>query len=865
MSLRDYVRKRRLGVTPEPAAEAGAKRSRKRRGEPIFVVQLHHARARHYDFRLEADGALKSWAVPKGPSMRAGERRLAVEVEDHPLDYADFHGDIPQGHYGAGHVDIFDRGVWRTDGDALEQIGAGKLDFSLQGEHLRGAFTLVRTKPSGRQRQWLLIKRNDEHARDCDADGILRETAAKPARAAKADASAGKRKATARKNRSSPKAVVASAAAAKTKQPARPSPRDGWRKTALALDGAKAAAMPDQIELQLATLREHPPAGEGWLHEVKWDGYRLLAYRQRRLRLESRNRQDWTERFPHLAEALRALPVRSLIVDGELIAPGRDGHSDFGQLQCLLESGQVQALRYVLFDLLYLDGIDLRGAAQSRRRDLLRELLATSDSPALAFSEHVEGAAGEVLAASARAGLEGIISKRADAPYRGGRTQAWIKLKHVADEEFIVVGHTPPKNSRQGFGSLLLAQPGKDGLEYVGRVGSGFDDATLRSLTRRLKTLHRAEPTLALPAHVPFPSRQVRWVEPELVVDVHSRGRGKEGLVRQASFMRLREDKRAADLSAALAGAGRTTRSAKQAPAASSGRATKQESKMAHTHITHPERIVFPDPGISKGEVADYYRAVERWLLPELIDRPISLLRCPDGIASQCFFQKHHSDSFGPHVHAVNLRESSGKADYVYVRDIEGVMALVQMNTLEFHPWGARRDKPDRPDRIVFDLDPAEGLAWSEIKRAAREVRDRLSEIGLDSWVRLSGGKGVHVCVPIRRGPDWARVKAFSEAFAGAMVEQSPLRYLATASKAARKDRIFIDWLRNARGATSVTSWSLRARSGAPVAMPLRWDEFGRSRASTDFDLAKAKRRASRLSSDPWEGFAQAEQTLPDL
>ncbi|WP_441817866.1 non-homologous end-joining DNA ligase [Lysobacter sp. TAB13] len=286
---------------------------------------------------------------------------------------------------------------------------------------------------------------------------------------------------------------------------------------------------------------------------------------------------------------------------------------------------------------------------------------------------------------------------------------------------------------------------------------------------------------------------------------------------------------------------------------------------MAPTNITHPERIVFPEPGISKGEVADYYRAVERWLLPELIDRPISLLRCPDGIASQCFFQKHHSDSFGPHVHAVNLRESGGKADYVYVRDIEGVMALVQMNTLEFHPWGARRDKPDRPDRIVFDLDPAEGLAWSEIKRAAREVRDRLSEIGLDSWVRLSGGKGVHVCVPIRRGPDWARVKAFSEAFAGAMVEQSPLRYLATASKAARKDRIFIDWLRNARGATSVTSWSLRARSGAPVAMPLRWDEFSRSRASTDFDLAKAKRRASRLSSDPWEGFAQAEQTLPDL
>ncbi|MGO1068711.1 DNA ligase D [Lysobacter sp. CA199] len=862
MSLRDYVRKRRLGITPEPGAERIAcdgRSNRRRAAAPIFVVQLHHARARHYDFRLEADGVLKSWAVPKGPSLRAGERRLAVEVEDHPLDYAGFHGDIPEGHYGAGHVDIFDRGTWSTHADALDQIAAGKLDFELDGERLQGRFTLVRTKPSGRQPQWLLIKRSDEHVRDIDADGMLGPGGGSAA--AKTTGASAKSAA-----ESSKRAAKTVAKAANTAKRAAGVSTVSWRKAALALEGAQAAPMPERIELQLASLREHPPTGTGWLHEIKWDGYRLLAYRQRSIRLESRNRLDWTERFPRIAAAVAALPVRSAILDGELIAQDRAGRSDFGELQRRLEAGELDALRYVLFDLLYLDGIDLRGAPLAARRGLLRDLLHAGDAPELVFSEHVQGSAEHALAASLDAGLEGVISKRADAPYRGGRSQSWIKLKHVADEEFIVVGHTPPNNSRHGFGSLLLARPVAGGLEYVGRVGSGFSDEALRRMATRLRGLHRSEPVLELPAHVPFAPRKVRWVEPELVIDVHSRGRGKEGLIRQASFVRLREDKRAADLSAALADRRKPATKAKAGAKTVSPRSKTEEAHtMTEAKITHPERIVFPEPGISKGEVADYYRAVSRWLLPELIERPISLLRCPDGIASQCFFQKHHNDSFGPDVYPVELSESAGKADYVYVRDIAGVLALVQMSTLEFHPWGARRDAPDKPDRLVFDLDPAEGIAWNQVKRAAREVRDRLAEIGLDSWVRLSGGKGAHVCVPIRRGPDWAQVKGFCEAFADAMVEHAPLRYVATASKAVRKDRIFIDWLRNARGATSVSNWSLRARSGAPVTMPLRWDEFSRSGGSDDFDLAKALRRASRLRGDPWEGFAQSRQRLPSL
>ena len=820
MSLRDYARKRSFDATPEPSGEARARRRRAR--EPIFVVQLHHARSRHYDFRLEADGALKSWAVPKGPSLRAGEKRLAVEVEDHPLDYAGFEGEIPAGQYGAGKVEIFDSGTWAAEEDALESIAAGKLDFVLEGERLRGRFTLVRTAGKSRQPQWLLIKRSDEHARDADADALL-DVPAKPRTRAPAKKKAAKKA----------KKQAGNARAGK----------NGWKKRALAAGGSAAKSMPRGIEPQLATLRTRPPRGEGWLHEVKWDGYRLLAYRDGGVELCSRNQLPWSQRLPHLVRALEALPVGQAVIDGELIATDARGRSDFGLLQGLLERGDTDALRFVAFDLLYLDGVDLRDAAQVDRRELLARLIDAAGSHALAYSEHVEGDATAAFDASAGSGLEGIVCKRADAPYRSGRGRAWIKLKHVADESFVVVGHTPPKNSRYGFGSLLLAQPGNGGLEYVGRVGSGFSDDSLRAIHRRLQALGSRDAAVELPSHVPFPRRSVRWVRPELMVDVHTRGRGKEGLVRQASFVRLREDL--------------------PAPAAPRRARPPQEKDMATSRLTSPDREVYPGEGITKQDMADYYAAVADWLLPELVERPLSLLRCPDGAGGECFFQKHHADSLGPGVHPVTLRERDGKDEYIYVRDIQGVLSLVQMNAIEFHPWGAKRKAPEKPDRLVFDLDPAEGVPWEEVTRAAREVRDRLAEVGLQSWPRLSGGKGIHVCVPIRPGPGWDDAKDFCEAFAKAMAMHSPMRYVATASKKARRDRIFIDWLRNGRGATSVASWVLRARKGAPVAIPLRWEELGRTRSGGDYDLTRAKRRAASLRSDPWEGFAELNQRLP--
>jgi len=834
MSLREYDRKRRFDETPEPAADERGKALRRAKA-PIFVVQLHHARARHYDFRLEVDGALKSWAVPKGPSLRPGDKRLAVEVEDHPLAYATFAGDIPHGHYGAGHVDIFDHGWWTPEGEPLRALAKGHLDFELHGDKLRGRWTLLRTRLQGSKQQWLLMKRSDAEARDLEADdlvGVARSRAPSK-RAVKAAA-----KPTVAKKTTKTRAVSAS-----------------WRKRALALAGARDRPLRAGFKPQLCTLEATPPRGEEWLHETKWDGYRLLVDLDGgKALLRSRNDLDWTTKFAEIAAAIEALPVASARMDGELIALDARGRSDFSALQRALEAGAHAALRYVLFDLPALEGVDLTQVALTERKALLQALLKTSKKKLLSFSTHIVGHGERVFDAARRQGLEGIVSKRLEATYVEGRARSWVKIKHANTDEFVIVGYTAPKGSREGFGSLLLATVERGTLRYVGRVGSGFDDALLRKLTRQLGALTRTDAVLSLPTHVPFRASAVRWVAPRLVVEVEFRGWAKEGLLRQASFLRLRDDKTTEDLGMAE----RKTTPRKPA------RAATKKAAGGDVTITHPERIVFPDTSFTKQDVADYYRDVADWLLPELIDRPLSVVRCPDGAGGTCFFQKHHAASLGSNVAAIALKEKGGGSDeYLYVKDLRGVLELVQMNVLEFHPWGARIDAPDRPDRLVFDLDPGPGLDWKALVAAARDVRARLADAGLQSFARLSGGKGAHVVVPIDRGVDWSEAKAFCEAFAHAMATQQPLLYLATASKAKRDGRIFIDWLRNARGATSVASWSLRARAGAPVAMPLRWEELGRSKSAADFDLAGALRRARSLRKDPWEGFAELQQTLP--
>ncbi|WP_426804577.1 DNA ligase D [Stenotrophomonas sp. SrG] len=851
MSLQEYRRKRRFGETPEPDDERRGAVARR----PIFVVQLHHASARHYDFRLEADGVLKSWAVPKGPSLRVGEKRLAVEVEDHPLSYATFEGDIPEGHYGAGHVDVYDHGTWACDGDPLEAIAAGKVDFVLHGSRLKGGWKLVRTNMKGKQHQWLLIKRDDEEARDTDADALLEE-AVPPKRTSTK---------TVKTIKSTTTTKTSSSRSSRTTRTIKPVARRNadarWAKRALSLQHARDKPYPHDFKPLLTDHRDTAPDGETWLHEIKWDGYRLLAdVRDGAVALRSRNGLNWTEDFPEVVQAIQALPVTDLRLDGELVVLDAQGRSDFTGLQKVIDGTARQPLRYVVFDMPGVAGVDISRAPLLERKTLLKDLL--GDTPGtLAYSDHVLDHGPAVFEASGKAGFEGIISKRVDAPYVNARSPSWVKVKHENTDEFLVVGYTDPKGSRSGFGSLLMAAPDKGGLRYVGRVGTGFDDAKLAAMHRQLKALDTDKAAVELPSHVPFKASSVHWVKPTLVAEVAFRGWAKEGLLRQASFKRLREDKTAKELGAAATEVPAKAAKATKAPA----KAKAPDRYADGVTISHPERVVFANARLTKGDVADYYRQMARWILPEVARRPLSLLRCPDGVDKPCFFQKHHGTGLGDAVEAIPLEQKSGREDYLYIEDTEGLLQLVQMNTLELHPWGASVDDPEHPDRLVFDLDPGEGVTWTAIKAAARDVRDRLQEIGLESFVRLSGGKGIHVVVPLTPKADWAQAKDFCESFAQAMAEHAPDRYVATMSKAKRTGVIFIDWLRNARGATSVCSWSLRARPSAGVAVPLRWEELGRVTAADAFPLPKALQRAQKLKKDPWEGIDQVKQVLPAL
>lgn len=798
MSLEEYRRRRDFKATPEPAPAKVRGGGRARR----FVIQLHHARARHFDFRLEHDGVLLSWAVPKGPSLRPADKRLAVQTEDHPLAYGRFEGSIPKGHYGAGDVQIVESGTWEPEGDAGKALAKGKLDFRLDGTHLQGAWTLVRTGPAVAKAKWLLIKRDDDFAEDSDLDGLLglAEAGGKPV-------------------------------------PAKGASGNDWSARALALDGArcgKAAVLP-----QLATRREQAPDGDQWLHEIKWDGYRLFAaVEDGKPSLQSRNAIDWTGRFPDLESALAALPVRSALIDAELVVLDEAGFSDFAGLQAALEGSRPAPISCVVFDLLALDGVDLTGCAQLDRKLLLRDVLAAKPSPWLAYGEHIIGSGPKVFARAVKDGHEGIISKRIDATYAEGRSQNWIKLKRTDDFDATVVGFTPPRGSRRGIGSLLLAVREADGFRYVGRVGIGLTDRQLVELRQALDTLSVPEPVLDLPRHVPFPAKSVHWVRPRLVIEVEHRGWGKQGLLRQASFKRLRPDK--------------------------SARGAETPVADIEPTITHPDRIVFPEAGLTKGDVAQYYRTVAPWLLEEIQGRPLSLLRAPDGITGERFFQKHLQDGSGAGIRSLVITEKSGKKrPYVVVEDAVGLLSLVQLNTLELHPWGCLPGKPDRPDRITFDLDPGDGVAWKEIVGAAVDIRDHLDHAGLRSHALLSGGKGVHVVVPLDGSDGWPAVKRFARALAYVLAADDPDRFVAVAAKDKREGRIFVDWLRNSRGATSIAPWSLRARPGAPVAMPVSWKALAATRQPDRFHLADARDHTQSLKAHPWGDYRASPQRLP--
>ncbi len=838
-SLRAYHQKRNFTRTKEPRGKL------QRRTGDLFVVHKHAARRLHYDLRLELDGVLKSWAVTRGPSLSPADKRLSVRTEDHPLDYAEFEGKIPAGEYGAGSVIVWDRGRWSTEGDPHQQLAKGHLEFTLEGSKLKGRWHLVhmRGRDKGGKENWLLIKVDDEYA-TTNGDAELLEAKPRSVKTGRTveDVAGGEVRI-----RRKPKVVADDGKApAKKKSPSAETTAP-TKRADIDVKGAKPGALPGFIEPALASLVEKPPLGDRWVHEVKFDGYRLLARVDHgRVKLLTRTGLDWTSKFANLAKALAALPVVTAFLDGEVVVETEHGVPDFSALQADLSEGRSDRFSYYAFDLLHLDGKDLRGATLLDRKSALQSLLADTAGSVLKYSEHFTDRGDLVLKHAARLGLEGIVSKVANAPYRSGRSKAWTKAKCVESEEFVVIGYVPSTTQRGTVGSLSLATNIKGKLTYVGRVGSGFSAAIAGDLWQRLEKIRTSAP--ALPVHPPVEARRnVRWVKPSLVVEVAFRNWTADNIIRHAVFKGLRPDKAAPEV-------------VRERPAMSR-KAKKVASPAAlPVRLTHPDRVLWPDVGITKQGLAEFYAEIWPWISPWVVDRPLALVRCPGGVTEACFFQKHAWNGIPDSI--IRARDPEGGEELLAVRSLEGLLALTQASVLEIHVWGAKLDDIERPDGITFDLDPDAEVAWSDVIAAAIEVRDRLTAKGLAAFVKTTGGKGLHVYSPLKPHADWASVKDFAHGLAKAMASDSPRKYLATASKAQRRGRIFLDYLRNGRGATAVVAYSARARAGATVSTPIGWDELGPELHSDRFTVTNLLHRLAH-GEDPWRDVRKHARRLP--
>ena len=824
--LKEYLNKRDFRRTREPPGAGPAAQGGRR-----YVMHKHASRHEHFDLRIEQDGVLRSWALPKGPSLKTGEKRLAIEVEDHPLEYGGFEGTIPRGEYGGGTVMLWDVGLWQADG----RNDTDRLDFILAGTKLQGAWTLVRIRDRGRGRnkgkQWLLIKRTDHPRRTQRPDDLSVASGR-----SMAEIAAGRE-----------------AHEAGTTPPAPP--------LAKAIRGARRANPPAALSPQLATLGTHAPAGQVWLHEIKFDGYRIVAHIDHgKIRLMTRNGHDWTTRLRGLALQLELLPVEQAILDGELVALTADGASSFRALQEAISRKQTGPLVYQVFDLVHLDGYDLFATPLIERKRALRQLLeaAAYDSGGrVRYSDHVQGQGPDFFEQSCTLGLEGSIAKRANSPYRSGRSKQWVKLKCTEHAKFVVGGYTPPSGARSGFGALLLGTVRGDGrLDYAGRVGTGFSNHQLDVLHGLLRPQEIPQspfvPSPLLPS-----ARGVHWVRPQLVVEVEYTERTRDGLLRQPSFRGLRDDLDPEQIASpdALPGVAESTanRSVQRDPSGDAAGAVE----VAGIPLTHPERILYPEQGVTKLALARYYEAIQEWVLPYLERRPLVLLRCPEG-RQACFYQKHLGKTQARSVPRIAIPEARAAGDYVYVRSLVDIIALVQNGVLEFHPWGCRVEDIEHPDLLVFDLDPAPGVAWLELLRTARELGGRLKALGLSAFPRTTGGKGLHLVVPLRAQAQWASAKAFAWAVAQQHARDEPRLLTTNMAKAKRRGRIFIDYLRNGRGSTAIACYSPRAREGAPVAVPLRWDELGPAVRPDHYTVETLRRRLGALKADPWEGFFEA-------
>jgi len=820
--LQEYARKRDFNATPEPSG----KRGRAKGAHALqFCIQKHDASHLHYDFRLELDGTLKSWAIPKGPSLDPKVRRLAVHVEDHPLDYADFEGSIPEGHYGAGDVIVWDRGIWEPEGDAHEAYAKGKLRFRLQGEKLSGVWNLFRTHLGGKKEQWMLVKSHDGQARseaeysivDAQPDSVLSDRTLVPRRAAKAD---------------------------KAAKPGTPAKRKRARP-------AHKMALPDTLQPQLATLVDSPPAGD-WRYEVKFDGYRIMARIEGDdVRLFTRNGHDWSSKMPRQVAALRALGVDSAWLDGEMVVNGENGTADFQALQNAFDTEQDEQIVYYLFDLSFLGGEDLREQPVEDRREALRQLLERDTSDVLAFSADFDQPVASLLDSACRMELEGLIGKRAGSPYSGRRSADWVKLKCKQRQEFVIVGFTDPKGSRSGFGALLLAlhDPASGELQYAGKVGTGFSATTLASIHARLKPLEIAKPALPRPP-TGAEARGVHWLKPQLMAEVAYAQMTRDGIVRHSVFHGLRDDKPASAIDLERAMPAKTV--SKRNPA-------KAPDAMGDLRLTHPDRVIDASIGATKRDVAEYYAGVSEWLLPQLRDRPVALVRAPEGLNGELFFQKNADALHIAHVVSYD-KAQAGQAAMVINRP-DTLLGAVQMNMLELHTWNATDKDFDKPDRFVLDLDPDPALPWKAMIEATQLALTLLDELGLTVFLKTSGGKGMHLVVPLTRRAGWDEVKDFSHAIVNYLARLFPDRLSAVSGPKNRVGRIFIDYLRNGKGATTACAYSLRAREGLPVSVPIWREELAQLKGANQWHIGNLHERLAEVD-DPWADMAKTRQSI---